>query len=396
MALYAFDGTWNEAKTTEDLHYQNTNVARFYQAYHRHSNTDDLYVPGVGTRFDFIGRVLGGAFGLGELPRINQAYDHLCRNWANGDRVIDIVGFSRGAATTLDFCHCVQQRGIWRPGTDEVVEREPQIRFLGLWDVVGAFGLANLGNTELNIGHHLVLPKSNLRYCFHALALDERRPSFLPTRLNGACEVWFRGVHSDIGGGNGHKGLNDITLKWMFSKARGAELPIAVDEIAALSPNPADRPDPDRKPPLEIRVISAVDRRHYSVSALDGWTNPPSTCPIESEADEQAAVELGPEGIEVLPLDVRRRVAAMYEKAQDVAAAEGFTLDHIHDALLTLITGRVPLVTNEADLLRARAAVARLIELTVQGARRRGFHVLAEFFLNEALFSSPHLYPLTD
>jgi hypothetical protein len=32
----------------------------------------------------------------------------------------------------------------------------------------------------------------------------------------------------------------------------------------------------------------------------------------------------------------------------------------------------------------------------VHGAQQRGFHVLAEFFLNEALFNSPHVYPLTD
>src|SRR5262249_54967707 len=157
----------------------------------------------------------GGVFGLGELPRILEAYDHLCEQWAAGDRIIDIVGFSRGAATTLDFCHQIQENGIRRPGSDQVVETSPRIRFLGVWDTVAAFGLASVGNVELNIGHHLSLPKSSLQYCFHALALDERRLSFLPTRLEGAREVWFRGVHADIGGGNGNRGLNDITLKWM-------------------------------------------------------------------------------------------------------------------------------------------------------------------------------------
>jgi hypothetical protein len=213
MALYAFDGTWNSAKDNEDPDYKNTNVFRFFQAYHKHSGKPDLYVAGVGTRFDYVGKVLGGVFGLGELPRIKEAYDHLCEAWIAGDDKIDIVGFSRGAATTLDFCHHIQTHGIRRPGSDDVVEPNPTIRFLGVWDVVAAFGLANLGNTGLNIGHHLSVPKSSLRYCFHALALDERRPSFLPTRLHGACEVWFRGVHSDVGGGNTNKGLNDIALK---------------------------------------------------------------------------------------------------------------------------------------------------------------------------------------
>ena len=33
---------------------------------------------------------------------------------------------------------------------------------------------------------------------------------------------------------------------------------------------------------------------------------------------------------------------------------------------------------------------------TIQGAQERGFHVLTEFFFNEALFKLPRLFPLTD
>ena len=396
MALYAFDGTWNSAKDSEDPQYTNTNVFRFFQAYHKRSNTDDLYVPGVGTRFDVIGKVLGGVFGLGELPRINEAYDHLCKAWAAGDTTIDIVGFSRGAATTLDFCHVIQDRGIRRPGTDDVVEPHPQIRFLGVWDVVAAFGLANLGNTELNIGHHLALPKSSLKYCFHAMALDERRPSFLPTRLPGAYEVWFRGVHSDVGGGNSNRGLNDIALKWMLSKAKGASLPVSDQDIAALRPDPTAAPNPDHKLPMTVRLIGAVDRRHYTVSPMDGCTEPPDTCLLESPTDEQGARELPPEGLEVLPVDVRRRIAALWETADAVATANGFTLDHVRDPLLTLFQGRIPLVTNEAQLLTARKAVNRLLLTMIDGARARTFRVLTDFFFTEALFKLPRLFPLTD
>ena len=238
MALYAFDGTWNNAKDNEDNSLTHTNVFRFFQAYKKHSNTNDFYLAGVGTRFGAVGRVFGGVFGLGELPRINEAYDHLCKPWADGDQIIDIVGFSRGAATTLDFCHCIQKHGIRRPDSDVVVEPNPRINFLGVWDIVAAFGLANLGGTDLNIGHHLFLPPSMVRYCFHAMALDERRPSFLQTRLIGANEVWFRGVHSDVGGGNKNRGLNDIALKWMMNKAKAAQLPIRDEDIAELKPDP--------------------------------------------------------------------------------------------------------------------------------------------------------------
>jgi hypothetical protein len=397
MALYAFDGTWNSAKSGDEQQDGNSNVVRFHRAYSARSGTRDFYVAGVGTRFDLIGRVLGGAFGLGELPRINEAYDHLCENWAQGDRVIDIIGFSRGAATTLDFCHRIQERGIRKPGTDDVVEPNPEIRFLGVWDIVAAFGLALLGNTALNIGHHLSLPKSRLKYCFHAMALDERRLSFLPTRLEGACEVWFRGVHSDIGGGNGNRGLNDIALKWMMSKAIACGLPLTADDLAVLKPDPTSVPDPRRKFPLSLRLIAAVDRQHYTVGPLQGWTIPPATCPVETAADECVASEVGAAGLEVLPIAVQRRVAAMWEAADAAAKSEGYSLDACKEGLLSLFHGRVPLVTNDADLNRARNNTVKLMAVTIRGARERGYSTsIPEFFLTEALFKLPRTYPFTD
>jgi len=396
MALYAFDGTWQEGKTGDDPKFTNSNVFRFHTAYHARSGTNDKYVAGIGTRFDVVGKVLGGVFGLGELPRLLESYDHLCRNWAAGDTVIDIVGFSRGAATSLDFSNLIHKKGIRRPGTDDVVEPAPQIRFLGVWDVVAAFGLANLGNEALNLGHHLELPKTNLRYCFHAMALDERRPSFINTRLPGAREVWFRGVHSDVGGGNGNQPLNNVTLRWMMRKAKAAGLPIDAADIpspvtAALEPNHSN------KLPVKIRLIGAVDRSHYSVVPMDDWTNPPDTSPKETEADEAAANEVGAGGIEVLPMDARRRVLVMWETAMAMVAPTDFTLDPIRDPLMTLFEGRVPLVTDDGQKLHdAREAVARLVKTTMAGARERGFHVLSEFFLNEALFKMPRVFPLTD
>ena len=396
MALYAFDGTWNESKTTEDPRYQNTNVVRFFDAYARNTAAgSNFYVAGVGTRYDAIGRVLGGAFGLGELPRIKEAYAHLCRAWAAGDSTIDIIGFSRGAATTLDFAHYLQERGVRHPDTDDLIEPDPQIRFLGVWDVVAAFGLANLGNEVLNIGHHLSLPGKNLKFCFHALALDERRLSFLPTRLPGAREVWFRGVHSDIGGGNGNRGLNDITLRWMFRKAQASGLPITDPDIAALQPQLTE-PKPAKRLPVCVRAISSTDRRHYTVTEAEGWTNPPDTCPVETDADERGTSVVGSSGLELLPVEVRRRMAAMWEAADKVARDQGFNLDHARAWLLNLIEGRIILVTNEAELARARANIGVLIAAAAANARRRGFHVLSDFFLNEALFSLPHLYPLRD
>ncbi len=397
MALYAFDGTWNTRKDGEDPEYVNTNVVRFFTAYHRHSNANDFYVEGIGTRHELAGRIIGGMFGLGELPRMNEAYQQLCRNWADGDRVIDIVGFSRGAATTLDFCHMIQDRGIRQPDTDDVVEPAPQIRFVGVWDVVPAFGLGFLGNQLLNLGHHTDLPHVGLKYCFHALALDEQRLPFVPARLAGAHEVWFRGVHSDIGGGNGNRGLNDITLKWMMRKARAAGLPIADADVQALQPDATADPDPKMRL-LDIRNIAAVDRRHHSAVDRDGWRCAPGTCAIETDADEGTAIELGAGGVKLLSADLRRRALVLRETARQRAEQHHeVTLHPVREDLIALIHARIPLVTDDGDTLtRARAGTAALIDLMMDAARQRGWREPRDFFLNAALAGRRHLFPYTD
>jgi hypothetical protein len=248
--------------------------------------------------------------------------------------------------------------------------------------------------TDWNVGHHLSLPTANLQYAFHALALDERRVSFLPTRLEGACEVWFRGVHSDIGGGNGNRGLNDITLKWMMSKARSAGLPIVDEDITELQPDPAASPRPAMPVPFDIRYVDSLDRRHYTVTATDEWRMPPSTCPVETIKDELRAVRLGA-AVTVLSPAARRRVAALVGAAETAARELDFPLDGVRQALFTLIEGRIPLVRNDAQLAEARASVGQLVSEMVRDATNRNFHSLNEFFLTEALFNLGALFPFT-
>ena len=151
MALYAFDGTWNSEKDAGkyDL---NTNVVRFKDLY---SGTKFFY-QGVGTRHGALGKFLGGAFGVGGHDRIEDATRDLARQLAAGDTNIDIVGFSRGAALAVHFANVIGDDGVKVNGT----RVKPAIRFLGVWDIVAAFGLANLGLTDLNIGHHLSMPKA--------------------------------------------------------------------------------------------------------------------------------------------------------------------------------------------------------------------------------------------
>ena len=228
MALYAFDGTYNE--DTDD-NIQDTNVVRFAEVYENENNAPPNYIEGVGTRFRTTGKILGGLFGLGGRTRVDEMYEALCKNWQQGDRVIDIIGFSRGAALAVHFANRIGKEGVQCNGTHEPVK----IRFLGLWDIVASFGLSFdtfINFQKINLGWNIDTVHQSVEQCFHAMALDERRETFNVTRLNpdkkygNIHEVWFRGLHSGVGGGNRNVTRSNIALQWMFEQAINCGLPI--------------------------------------------------------------------------------------------------------------------------------------------------------------------------
>lgn len=290
MALYAFDGTWNRERNAGEYG-KNTNVVKFHRAY---SDTGNFYTKGVGTRLGLIGKIVGGAIGAGGKKRIRQAYDELCQNYVDGDTMIDIVGFSRGAALALHFANVINCKGIRHPESGEKIEKHPQIRFLGLWDVVASFGIPiNIGIPfqRINLGYTLTIPK-NVRHCFHAIALDERRQTFRVTRTKRGYEAWFRGVHSDVGGGNENIALNNIALRWMMKKAIAVGLPIKRNALLALDadidPDAAISENPDiiRNKP---RKVGSEDQIHYTVTPRPGYKhhNPPPDAPRETPEEEE-------------------------------------------------------------------------------------------------------------
>jgi hypothetical protein len=207
----------------------------------------------------FIGDKVAEVFGIGGHRRVREGMRRLRNNLRAGDQVVDIVGFSRGAGIAVSFAN-------------ELRESLPdvKIRFMGLWELVGEFGLPG---EHLQAGHDLSCPR-NLTQGYHAMALDENRLLFPLTRMRRhdapvACfrEVWFRGVHSDVGGGNGNRGLNWITLNWMFEAARREGLPINQD---AVDRNLLDRKLPQVVKPHDVaaggrRVLIHGDLAHISV-----------------------------------------------------------------------------------------------------------------------------------
>ncbi|MCB1865010.1 MAG: DUF2235 domain-containing protein [Chromatiales bacterium] len=259
MALYAFDGTWN---TDADDDAEDSNVVRFKELYTRQS----FYLSGVGTRMGAIGRAIGGLFGAGGHTRIREMHEALGKQWAAGDHEIDIVGFSRGAALAVHFANLIATKGIELPDGTHIDGAQAPIRFLGVWDIVGSFGLnvdTIVNFQAINLGWEIDHVERNVRHCFHAMALDERRETFGLTRLDPdnsrdfVEERWFRGVHSDIGGGNRNPDRSNIALQWMLDKAVGVGLPIdaakrtqvkyaKIDRFAIVSENKDPQRDPRR------------------------------------------------------------------------------------------------------------------------------------------------------
>ncbi|MCA9422308.1 MAG: DUF2235 domain-containing protein, partial [Nitrospira sp.] len=122
----------------------------------------------------------------------------------------------------------------------------PQITFLGLWDSVAAYGLPIEELTRAwNAVFPLSVPDRDLsgivkRAC-HALALDDERNSFHPVLWNEdhqpeknaasthirdeiISQVWFTGMHSNVGGGYPDDALAHVSLAWIMEEANAVGL----------------------------------------------------------------------------------------------------------------------------------------------------------------------------
>lgn len=287
---FCFDGTWNKL----DAKYS-TNVVITAESILPLARDDTAqliyYDEGVGTgKSDYY---RGGAFGMGLVENIDQAYRFLIFNYTAGDEIY-IFGFSRGAYTARSFAGLIGTCGIpvrknagrvkeaiekyksrvsgsatseiylrfrselcpevcvsqaewdWRkeniPDFDESKATIASIRYLGVWDTVGALGIpASLTLLHWVNKKHL-FHDTNLsafvRSARHAVAIDEVRRDFAPTLwtnievLNTEAghkgdyndapyqQVWFPGNHGSVGGGGERRGLSDQALDWILEGAK--------------------------------------------------------------------------------------------------------------------------------------------------------------------------------
>ncbi|MDQ4117997.1 MAG: DUF2235 domain-containing protein [Actinomycetota bacterium] len=254
------DGTWNTADQQSP-----TNVARFHDSVAPRGDDGveqrPHYHPGVGT--NWWDRWAGGAFGVGLSEIVLDAYRWVVANFEPGDELF-LVGFSRGAYTARSTVGLIRNCGVLRPaefgrvheaydlyrrrdpasGPDAVEAKafreryahETRIRFVGVWDTVGALGIPFSGNALVNRINkpwhfHDTKLSSTVDHARQALAIDERRRPFAPAvwapPASGDVprrQVWFPGVHSDVGGGYPDRQLADVTLRWIVEGAADAGL----------------------------------------------------------------------------------------------------------------------------------------------------------------------------
>jgi hypothetical protein len=134
------------------------------------------------------------------------------------------------------------------------VIKEVRIKFMGIWDTVSALGfpyhrtgdslledflerplpvwLASVCDKLFNYGSlahtfYNYTPNKIVDHVYHAIAIDDERKSFLPRvwdetepGLKGnITQVWFSGMHSDVGGSYNQTGLAYETMVWMMERA---------------------------------------------------------------------------------------------------------------------------------------------------------------------------------
>jgi hypothetical protein len=222
MGLWAIDGT---TCTRADL----TNVLEFAVRY----RGPKFYWCGPGTFPQSLGLTGSGAlFGTGAKRIVQGVIAQIgAHRQKTNDRVIDLVGFSRGASIANEVAAVLHEQGCDDGGEPGSVP----VRFLGLFDPVHSMGfpVVGQGGMPLFLGNRRWHAKSispNVARSAIAYADDERDALFLPSHLAPPTRdaqrhgtEWFDGVHGDVGGMRGKNGhLAKLPLAYMVNKAVAA------------------------------------------------------------------------------------------------------------------------------------------------------------------------------
>jgi len=269
--IFCADGTWNDAATS-------TNVYKIFKAMNFTAQQCPIYDDGVGSDGNTLLRLLGGAFGDGLDKKIQDGYTRISHLYEHCDEIF-LFGFSRGAYTARSLGGMIAVCGLPTQNVDDqqtalafAAYRQhnltlraqmlaslkqqyspdaAQITMVGVWDTVGSLGVPAIfgGIDPLAYGFLDTNLHPDVKNAYQALSIDERRREFPATLWTGPPgpgqvieQVYFTGVHCDVGGGYPETGLSDITLGWMMRKAQALGVdfdPAVYQQYANLDPKHA-------------------------------------------------------------------------------------------------------------------------------------------------------------
>ena len=239
----------------------NTNVYKLFNMIEdRTEKQIAFYDPGLGTDWR---KITGLIAGQGFSKNIRDCYQFIFENFQADDQIY-LFGFSRGAATVRSLSGFIHLFGILPKSRPDLIKKAfkiykikdakkrleksgafidkhhtmwCKIKFLGVWDTVAALGLPiKLGSNILDKifphSFHSFDLSDSVVFARHALSIDEERKDFLPVLWNPLendttgkmKQVWFCGVHTDVGGGYLEEDLSNFSLKWMIREATAKDL----------------------------------------------------------------------------------------------------------------------------------------------------------------------------
>lgn len=257
--IMCFDGTGDEYGRTK------TNVMRVCELAIQDERQIIFYAPGVGTGgMDYEENAnlsLDRWTGAGLDKDLQEGYRFLMDIYQPKDRIY-LFGFSRGAFTARCLAGMLYRCGLLHSHLSNLVEyaskiyhkndrrihtgfktifgRECPVYFIGVWDTVEA-----LSGDEADKFYDYKLNK-NIRYAYHAIAIDEKRKKLKPCLWQDQHissgqiveQVWFAGVHADVGGGYLETRLSNIALRWILNKAQQCGLRLNNSMFKAMHADP--------------------------------------------------------------------------------------------------------------------------------------------------------------
>jgi uncharacterized protein (DUF2235 family) len=313
-----------------------TNLPRLYRILDQTDTQLVYYDPGVGTfeegnsylqswrRFK---EGLGMATGWGMEQNVKQAYRYLCTKIGYAEKIEDeifLMGFSRGAFSARVLGGLIHQIGFLRPDqlhlvdyafdayrkiadersedeekdisapfeavdifTDHLKPSHAPIRCIAVFDTVAS--MLTIEGTRLRLRPYANTENNkSVQSVRHAVAIDERRVMFKPSlwgdkrvyrggmfgtdKPQDVEEVWFSGVHADIGGGYPEQeaGLAKLALRWMlnelepmgveFSTRSYRKYALGTHQDDLIAPDPLAAPHDSMSP--EWKTLEKIPFKH--------------------------------------------------------------------------------------------------------------------------------------